>query len=34
MSSPTYSFNKHAFAMDLYEVVNYIIRGDAGKEEK
>lgn len=34
MSSPTYSFNKHAFAMDLYEIVNYILRGDAWKEEK
>lgn len=34
MSSPTYSFNKHAFAMDLYEIVNYILRGDTWKEEK
>ena len=34
MNSPNYSFDKQAFAMDLYEVINYIIRGDAGKEEK
>ena len=34
MNSPTWSFNKQAFAMDLYEIVNYILRGNAGKEEK
>lgn len=34
MNSPTWNFNKQAFAMDLYEVVNYILRGDTGKEEK
>ena len=34
MNSPTWNFDKQAFAMDLYEVVNYILRGDAGKEEK
>ena len=34
MNSPTWNFDKQAFALDLYEVVNYILRGDAGKEEK
>lgn len=34
MNSPTWTFDSQAFAMDLYEVVNYILRGDAGKEEK
>ena len=34
MNSPTWNFNKQAFAMDLYEIVNYILRGDAGKEKK
>ena len=34
MNSPAWNFNKQAFAMDLYEIVNYIIRGDARKEEK
>ena len=34
MNSPNYSFDKQAFAMDLQEIINYILRGDAGKEEK
>ena len=34
MNSPTWSFDKQVFAMNLYEIVNYILRGDAGKEEK
>lgn len=34
INSPTWNFDKQAFALDLYEVVNYILRGDAGKEEK
>ena len=34
MNSPTWNFNKQAFAMDLYEIVNYILRGDAGKENE
>ena len=34
MNSPDWNFNKQAFAMDLFEIVNYILRGDAGKEEK
>ena len=34
MNSPTWNFDKQVFAMDLYEIVNYILRGDAGKEEK
>ena len=34
MNSPTYSFNKQAFAMDLQDIINYILRGDARKEEK
>lgn len=34
MNSPTWTFDSQAFAMDLHEVVNYILRGDAGKEEK
>lgn len=34
MNSPTWNFDKQAFALDLYEVVNYILRGDAGKEKK
>ena len=34
MNSSTWNFNKQAFAMDLCEIVNYIIRGDARKEEK
>ena len=34
MNSPTWNFNKQAFAMDLYEIINYILRGDARKEEK
>ena len=34
MNSPTWNFDKQAFAMDLYEIINYILRGDAGKEEK
>ena len=34
MNIPTWNFDKQAFALDLYEVVNYILRGDAGKEEK
>lgn len=29
MNSPTWNFNKQAFAMDLNEIVNYILRGDA-----
>ena len=32
MNSPNYSFDKQAFAMDLQEIINYILRGDAGKE--
>lgn len=34
MNSPTWNFNKQAFAMDLYEIVNYIIRGDAGNDNE
>ena len=37
MNSPTWNFNKQAFAMDLYEVVNYILRGNAeegGRNER
>ena len=34
MNSPDWNFNKQAFAMNLFEIVNYILRGDAGKEEK
>ena len=34
MNSPTWTFDNQAFAMDLYEIVNYILRGDAGKEER
>lgn len=34
MNSHNYSFDKQAFAMDLQEIINYILRGDAGKEEK
>lgn len=34
MNSPTWTFDSQAFAMDLYEIVNYILRGDAGKEDK
>ncbi len=33
-NSPTWSFDKHAFALDLYDIVNPILRGDAGKDEK
>ena len=34
MNSPTWNFDKQAFAMDLYEVINYIIRGDAGNDNE
>lgn len=34
MNSPTWNFNKQAFAMDLSEIIRYILRGDAGKEVK
>lgn len=34
MNSPTWNFNKQAFAMDLSEIIRYILRGDAGKEAK
>lgn len=34
MSIPTWNFNKQAFAMDLSEIIRYILRGDAGKEAK
>lgn len=34
MNSPTWTFDSQAFAMDLHEIVNYILRGDAGKEKK
>ena len=33
MNSPTWTFDKQAFAMDLYEIVNYILRG-AGNDRK
>lgn len=32
MNSPTCKFDKQVFAMDLYVIVNYILRGGAGKE--
>ena len=31
MNSPTWTFDSQAFAMDLHEIVNYILRGDAEK---
>ena len=31
MNSPTWNFDKQAFAMDLHEVIRYILRGDAGE---
>ena len=34
MNSPTWTFDKQAFAMDLYEIVNYILRGDAGEGQR
>ena len=34
MNSPTWTFDKQAFAMDLHEVIRYILRGDAGNETK
>lgn len=34
MNSPTWTFDKQAFAMDLYEIVNYILRGDAGNDDE
>ena len=34
MSSPTWTFDSQAFAMDLYEIIRYILHGDAGKEER
>lgn len=34
MSRPTWNFNKQVFAMDLYEIINYIIRGDVGKDNE
>lgn len=34
MNSPTWTFDKQAFAMDLYEIVNYIIRGDARNDNE
>lgn len=34
MNKPTWNFNKQAFAMDLCEVVNYILRGDAGNNNE
>lgn len=33
MNSPTWTFDKQAFAMDLHEVIRYILRGDAGEEK-
>lgn len=32
MNSPTWNFDEQVFAMDLYVIVNYILRGGAGKE--
>ena len=34
MNSPAWNFDKQAFAMDLSEIIRYILRGDARKEEK
>ena len=34
MNSPTWNFDKQVFAMDLSEIIRYILRGDAGKEER
>lgn len=34
MNSPTWTFDSQAFAMDLYEIVNYILRGDAGNNNE
>ena len=34
MSSPTWTFDSQAFAMDLYEIVNYILRGNAGNDNE
>ena len=34
MNSPTWTFDKQAFAMDLHEVIRYILRGDVGKAGK
>lgn len=34
MNSPTWTFDSQAFAMDLYEIVNYILRGDAGNDNE
>ena len=34
MSRPAWSFDKQAFAMDLCEVVNHILRGDAGNDNE
>ena len=33
MNSPTWTFDKQAFAMDLYEIVNYILRGAGNDNE-
>ena len=34
MNSSNYSFDKQAFAMDLQEIINYILRGDAGNDNE
>ena len=34
MNSPTWNFNKQAFAMDLQEIIRYILRGDAGEGQR
>ena len=34
MNSPTWNFNKQAFAMDLSEIIKYILRGDAGNDNE
>ena len=34
MNSPTWTFDRQAFAMDLHEVIRYILRGGAGKDNE